>query len=435
MSRSRSPPPSPSAPPVVGHSAAFARDPLGYVEESVDEVGDVFRLGLLGRDLTVVANPDHVETALLDRETFAKLDDFTVALGDSLLSVEGADWRRQRHANEPFFEPGRIREHAATMRDVAAARVDRWPSSGTVGVDDEARAAALEILFEVVLGDELEDGSYGELAAAANDLNLWFKPSSWVLPTWVPTPARRRFRRAQRMLRDHARSLLSDAGDEPDEESLLATLGSLAAEPDNGFDREEVVDQVLGTLFAGHETTALATSYALHAIASHDEVQRRVHAELDDVLEGPATLEDVQRLSYLERVVHESLRLYPPIHGIPRKTVQPTTLGEHRLPAEEDVLIAVWAMHRDDRFYDDPLAFDPSRWADTSPQERGFEYVPFGGGPRICVGRHLARLELKVVLAAVCSRYELSAASDLEFAAQMTTQPDGPVQLRVEERS
>ncbi len=433
MSGANSPPPAPPGWPVVGNTAAFVRDPLGFVRRSVDSTGDVFRMRLLGKDVYVLAHPDHVEQALLDRDAFAKLDDFEVAFGEALLSVEGEQWQRQRRAMEDFFSPTRVREYAETMTAVADERVDGWSPGTAVRADEEMRALALQNLFEVVLGQSLAD-DVDELAEAAHALNLWFKPSSWALPDWVPTPARRRFERGATELREYASGLLDDAGADPRDDSLVATLSALRDDPDTAFDREEVLDQVVGMLFAGHETTALAMTYALHQLGSRPDVAERFHAELDEVVDGRPSLADLQELTYLDRVINEVLRLYPPVHAIPRVTTDRVDVGGHSIPVDAEVLLSVWSLHRDQRFYDDPLTFDPDRWQETTSREQGYAFVPFGAGPRICIGRHFARLEMKAVLAAIGRRYRVESEGDVELAPRMTTQPDGPVTVRVRER-
>lgn len=435
MTGTNSIPPTPPGMPVLGHTTAFASDPFGFVKQSVESVGDVFRMQLLGTDVYFLAHPDHVETALLDRETFTKPDDFTVAFGEALLSVDGEQWRRQRHAMEDFFSPTRIQEYAETMTGVTSARIDSWEASDTIRIDDEMRAIALHNLFEVVLGQSLTDDAVDELAAAAHALNLWFKPTSWVLPDWVPTPARYKFQRGAGELREHARSLLAEHGDDPTDDSLLATLAALRADPDSAFDRNEVLDQVVGMVFAGHETTALAMTYALHQIASHPAVAERFYAELDDVIDGQPTVSDLQDLEYLEQIINETLRLYPPVHAIPRVTTNRVEIGGHTIPDDAQVLLSVWNMHRDPRFYETPLTFDPNRWEQVTPRAHGAAFVPFGAGPRICIGRHFARLEMKAVLAAIGKQYQLDASGDLEVDPQMTSQPAGPVSIQIEPRA
>ena len=428
-------PPTPPGDPLLGNTRQFVSDPFGFVRRAAAETGDVFRMRLVGTDVYVLAGPDAVETALLDRESFAKLDDFQVAFGDALLSAEGDQWRRQRHAMEDFFSPTRVGEYADTMVDVARRQIADWTPGDTVGVHRAMATVALRNLFEVVLGHSLDDGELDDIVDEAQALNGWFEPTSWVLPEWVPTPARYRFRRGSAALRERADGLLADAGATPRGESLLATLSALASDPDSGFDRAEVLDQVVGMLFAGHETTAFSMTCALHQLGAHPAVAERLHDELATVLDGPPTLADLQELSYLDRIINETFRLYPAVHAIPRVTTDAVEVGGHAIPSGATVLCSVWSIHRDDRFYDDPLAFDPDRWAETTPRERGYRFVPFGAGPRICIGRHMARLEAKATLATIGQRFGLDAEGSLDVSPKMTTQPDGPVPIRLSERS
>lgn len=322
-------PPTPPGTPVIGHTAAFARNPFSFVSESVESTGDVFRMELLRKDVYVVGSPAGVETALSNRSEFVKLDDFQVAFGDALLSVEGEQWRRQRHAMEGFFAPTRISEHADAMGEIADSRFDNLvtETETTVRLDEVLRSIALENLFEVVFGASLSAADVDALTEAANALNGWFEPTSWVLPDWVPTPARREFRRGSTELRDWARSLLDETETAPAEESLLATLATLESDPDSKFDREEVLDQVAGMIFAGHETTALAMTYAFHQIGSHPDVADRFCAEIDAVLDGQPTLADLQALEYTTQVIDETLRRDPPVHAIPHRTTDAVELG------------------------------------------------------------------------------------------------------------
>lgn len=420
--------------PVIGHTAAFVRDPFGFVRRTVESTGDMFEMNFLGKDVYVVARPDCVETALLDRESFAKLEDFHIAFDEALLAVEGDQWRRQRHAMEDFFAPTRVREFTKEMMRTTVDRTDGWTAGETIDLDDEMRSIALSNLFEIVFGQSLSASESDALAADADALNRWFEPTSWVLPQWVPTPARREFRRGSARLREWARSVLEEAGDLSSDGSLLARLVRLRDDPTTEFDRDEVVDQVVGMVFAGHETTSLALTYAFHQIGSYPTVAERFYGELDAALEDRTTA-DLQELTYVEKIINETLRLYPPVHAIPRVTTEPVRLGEYVIPEGKPVLLSLWSIHRDPRFYDDPLEFDPDRWTDDSPRTRGAEFIPFGSGPRTCIGRHFARLEMKAVLAAVGREYRLVPEDDLEVFPQMTTQPAAPVRMRIRNRT
>jgi len=452
------PPPSPPRLPVLGHTHRYARDPFAFVDWATDHAGDCLLARVIGEgDLCVLAHPDHVEQALVtDRDAFAKGEDFTVAFGQNLLSVEGDQWERQHDAVQEFFYPGKIRGYADRMVDLAARRTDRWAGGDRISVHEEIQALALENLFATLFDRDLALDGDADLRRAASALNLWFEPTSWVLPNWVPTPARRRFARARETLDAEAQRLLAEreaalAGDGDAGEDLLSTLVALRERGDADLSDAEIVDQVTGFIFAGHDTTALAMTYALHLLGTHPEVRDRLHAELDDVLgsdadrdadgaadgtDGPArpSFADLPDLDVTERVLLETLRLYPPIHTIPRVTAEDVTVGGHRIPEGTTTHLSVVSIHRDERFYDDPEQFRPSRWREASPRSKGYAFVPFGAGPRDCIGRRFASLEARLVLATVASRYRLDPLSDLELDPQMTTQPADDVPARVVER-
>ncbi|WP_135362906.1 cytochrome P450 [Halosimplex halophilum] len=440
-------PPSPPGLPVVGHTHRYARDPFAFVDWATDRAGDCLLARVLGEgDLCVLAHPDHVERALVtDRDAFAKGEVFTVAFGQNLLSVEGDQWERQHDAVREFFYPGKVRGYAEEMAALTERRVDRWADGDRVSLHDELRALALENLFATLFDRRLDLDGDEEIRRAASDLNLWFKPTSWALPEWVPTPARRRFARARETLDAEARRLLAEreaavaADDESVGEDLLSTLVALRERGDAELSDAEIADQVAGFIFAGHDTTALAMTYALHLLGTHPEARERFHAELDDVLgTGPdadrPSFDDLRDLDVTERVFLETLRLYPPVHTIPRVTARDVSVDGYRVPEGTTTHLSVVSIHRDERFYDDPGAFRPSRWRDADPQSKGYAFVPFGAGPRDCIGRRFAALEARLALATIGRRYRLEPLADLELDPQMTTQPADGVPARVAER-
>jgi cytochrome P450 len=188
------------------------------------------------------------------------------------------------------------------------------------------------------------------------------------------------------------------------------------------------------TLFlAGHETTALALTYTLYALAHHPEAAGRLGAELRQVLgDRPPTAADLPNLRYTEMVVQEGMRLYPPAYAVGRQAVEACDVGGYRVPAGGTILTVQYVVHRDPRFYDDPERFHPERWADGLLKRLPkFAYFPFGGGPRICIGNTFAMMEAVLVLACICRRWQVSPGSSepLKFRPRMTLAPTGPVEL------
>lgn len=451
-------PPSPPRLPVLGHTHRYARDPFAFVEWATEQSGDCLLAHVLGAgDICVLAHPDYVERVLVrDRDSFEKSVGFSVAFGQSIVSVDGEQWERQHDAMQEFFYPGKIRGYAERMVQLTDRRIDCWRDGDEISIHDEMQALALENLFGTLFDRELALDGDTDLRRAASNLNEWFKPTSWVLPNWVPTPARRRFRDASTTVESEAERLLAERraatdgdGAEPGED-LLSTLVAVQEAGDAELSDREILDQVVGFIFAGHDTTALALTYAWHLLGTNPEIRHRFYDEIDDVLgdgEGVEqekndraadsldrpTLSDVGELAVTERIVLETLRLYPPVHTIPRSTTRDVDIDGYRVPADTTTHLSVVSIQRDERFYDDPMTFRPARWRDASPQSKGHAFVPFGAGPRDCLGRRFAMLEATLVLATIGRRFALQPQSALELAPEMTTQPaDGVPGLVVE---
>lgn len=433
-------PPTPSGLPLVGHTLAFARDPFGVVDDLVSTHGDVVGLDVLGFDeLYVLAHPDHFERALLtDRESFVKGGEFESAFGTAVIAAEGSDWREQRDLLSPFFYRDRIGEYGDAMVVQIERRVARWEPGERRSLRESMQHLTLDVIFATVLGRELEVEGDDRLRRAADGLNGRFAPTSWVLPEWVPTPNRRRFARSVAVLGDEVMRLLETSAPDGDATDLVSALAGRSDGAGYPRSDDEIRDQLIGMVFAGHETTALALTFTWYLLATHPRVRERFHAELDAVLDGDApSMADVPALEYTDAVLRESLRLYPPVHTIPRETAREVEVGGYRLPAGADVHLSTVQVHRDERFYDDPGAFRPERWTgDGESSLPRFAYVPFGSGPRRCLGQQFATVEAKLVLATIGRRFRLEwlGDGDLEVSPQMTTRPVGPVPVRLHER-
>lgn len=430
-------PPSPSGHPIAGHTVHWARDLFEFLDRGVDEVGDVFRARVAGRDVYILGHPEFFERALVtEQDAFEKSEDFEIAFGQNLNAVEGETWERQNEALQEFFFPGRIRSYADDMVDIIDRRVDRWSDGDRISLHGQMKNVALEILYGTLFDRPLDPDGDEELRWAANSLNEWFKPSSWVLPNWVPTPARRRFRKGKSRLEQEARRLLAEREAEGGTgDDLLSTMVQVRQSDSELITEEEMIDQVAGLTFAGHDTTALTLSFAWHRLGRHPEVRERFHAELEDVLDGEKpTMNDVSDLQVTRNIVNETMRRHTSVHSIPRTTTQTVDAHGYEIPPGKRVFLSIYRVHRHPDFWEDPEAFRPARWNDTSPQEKGYAFVPFGAGPRSCIGQRFSNLEAILILSRIGQRFELQPQSDLEFAPEMTSQPADDLPARVVER-
>lgn len=413
-------------------------------------------------DVFVLAHPDYFNQVLVtDIDAFGKTDDYRRAFGNGLLSVEGQQWRRQREILQPLFYREQIRGYTDQMVACTERRLDTWVEGETREMETEMQDLTLEILFSTLFGRELVPREDQELRDAADGLNEWFTPSSWILPHWMPTPARRRFNQSTKRLRREVRTLLAEDGEQsnrgdtdsessilkdqqnpdqlftaPDTPDLLTQL-QRARDTENGeqLTIEEIEDQLVTMVFAGHETTATALAFAWYVLATHPEIREQFEKELDTVLGGePPSHDDLPELELTDRIITEALRLYPPIHTIPRQTTADVEVNGYRIPEGHEIHLSIIHVHRDGQFYDDPLLFRPNRWTNEFEEDlHDFAYAPFGGGRRTCIGREFALLEAKVVLATIGQRFQFDweQEHEIELEPRVTTQAKNGIPLRL----
>ncbi|MDZ7730748.1 MAG: cytochrome P450 [Natrialbaceae archaeon] len=361
-------PPYPEALPGPAHLhfLFLAMDPVGYGRR-LEESPDVCRYWLPGTgDVYNLARPDLMKRVVLtDRDAFAKSDDFSVAFGEGLLTVEGEEWQQQRNILQPLFTRSSVLGYADGMVDQVQRRVDRWSDGQTLELQDEFTQMTLEVLAATILGRELDLDGDRALRQAAESLHDWFKPTSYVLPHWIPTPARRRFNRGKQTIRQEAQRLLDEKhGDAPTDPSEATDLLSLlvglresdAVEHTQHLTDERLRDQMVTIIFAGHDTTTTTLTFAYWAIANHPDVREAFHAEVD-ALEGPPTVDDLDALPVTESIVTETLRMFPAVYQLPRVATRDVAVDGYRIPEGAAVHVPILALHRDERYYDEPDVF------------------------------------------------------------------------------
>ena len=415
--------PLPPYPDAIGHPWTHTfrtmPDALSFRDTALRS-HDVARIYLFGAgDIYNLTHPSHFRRVLIDeRDSFGKSDDFRIAFGDGLVASEGELWQRQREILQPLFSNEQIQAYVAGMVDQIRRRIDSWSDGETIDLQREMRRLTLDILFATLFGRELELGGDREIHTAATHLHEWFTPTSYPLPTWIPTPARRRFKQGRAELRDIASQLLADRSttsptDEDGPTDLLSVLVGLrdSTPGDDVLSDEQLRDQVVTLTFAGHDTTASTLALALYEISRHPQLRDRFHTEVEE-LSGPITRETLTSLPVTERIVTETLRMYPPVYVLPREARGELAIDGYRIPNGASVWLGIRQVHRDERFYASPEEFRPSRWEGGLKESiPDFAYAPFGGGPRLCIGRQFALTEAKLALAIIGRKYSLTRAS------------------------
>ncbi|WP_276247166.1 MULTISPECIES: cytochrome P450 [unclassified Haladaptatus] len=439
--------PGPAGVPLLGNTLQFGRDAFSFLRECAARYGDVVNFTVLGRQFYQLNHPAHIEHVLIHNQKnyqkgsflTAQFDDF---IGEGLLLSDGALWRQQRQLVQPAFHPTRIARFADTMTAFTTRLLDTWQGDVPQDLQPQMSQLTLEIVAHALFDVDIREDERAITEAVNVVLAHLVRRTSSPLtpPMWVPTPSNRRYRRALDTLDGILTELIVErrtagaAGDD-----VISML--LRAEADSGTPQtdEQLKDELLTLLFAGHETTAVALTFAVHSIATHPEVTAKFEAELDTVLGGRTpTFADVCSLTYTENIVKEALRLYPPVFGIIREAIEPDEIGGYRIPAGAVVAMNQLVVHRDPRYFESPDEFDPDRWTEAfAARLPRFAYFPFGGGPRKCIGERFAMLEAVLVLATMYQRFrfDLISERDLNLKPSITTRPKSPIVVVPRRRS
>jgi len=423
---------------------AFRRDPLGLLERLASQ-GDVVRLRVPGAAAFLLNHPDLVHQVLVtEHRAFHKGPTIQAAkmlLGESLLTSEGEHHLRQRRRIQPIFHHERIAGYAEAMVRRAEDAAERWRDGAELDAHAEMASLTLAVVGETLFGTDVDEASSSTVRRALTEtLSMFDRVYSPVFRMLVrlPTPTMRRYRRIEADLNRVIGNLIAErraagaAGDD-----LLSLL--LRADEDGvAMSDEQVRDEALTLFLAGHETTANALTWTWWFLSQHPDVEERLHAELDDVLAGGGpSIADLPRLPYTHAVVTESIRLRPPAWAIGRTAVTEHRAGRYVVPPGSTVVVSPWLLHRDARWWPEPLSFLPERWLSDDPERPRSAFLPFGAGPRMCIGEPFARLEAASLLASIARgwRFRLRPGFEPELQAVVTLRPRTGMPMRAERRA
>lgn len=415
-----------------------------------DAGGPVTRFRIAPRwlmpEMVLVTSPDAIRDVLaikddaVDKTTLV-FDEMRRIVGSNLADLPFVPWKPRRRTLQPVFTRQRVREFGGHMAEAAAAQCAEWADGAEIDLDTECRALTLRALGRSVLGIDLEGRADDVAEPLRIALTYAIKRATRPVraPHWLPTPARRTARAASARLHRLAREILQRCRDDPERVAPLVRALLAAKDPDTGrgLAEDEICDELIIFLFAGHDTTATTLTYALWALGHHPVQQARVAAEVAALGRRPLTPDDIGELGYTVQVVREALRLCPPAPTGTRLAHRDVEVGGYRVPAGTMLVFGRMAVQRDPSLWDRPLEFDPDRFTPARMKTLDrWQYLPFGGGPRSCIGDHFAMLEITLALATIAQNVEIvSLSTDFPLDLHFTMIAGAPVPVRMQKRS
>jgi cytochrome P450 len=425
----------------------FPFDPLAFAGAMARDFGDIAHYTLGPLHVYQLNHPDLIRQILVEQpEKFHKPKlikrAFRPVAGLGLLTSDGALWKQQRKLIQPAFHHRQLASYASVMAALAESMVASYRDGEVRDIGADMTGLTLGIVVKTLFGADLprEAGEIGRSMVAVLDATNERLNSVLRVPSWVPTPRNLRERRALAELDATIQLLIRTrrSSRESRDDLLSILLAAVDEESGAGMSDRQLRDEMTTLFLAGHETTATALTWTWYLLSRHPEVEERLTDELDRVLAGHApSVTDLPNLPCTEMVIREAMRLYPPAPGFAREPIEDVTIAGYDVPKGSLVTVNTYVLHHDGRFFADPERFDPERfapgWEERIPR---YAYLPFGGGPRVCIGNSFAMMEARLILATAAQDYRLRLDRDepIRPVQLVTLRPSGPVRLRVERR-
>jgi cytochrome P450 len=430
-------PPGPFGNILLGNLKDLRLRVLDFFSGLQEQYGDISTIRFSLRNVSYIQNPDYIQHVLQENNRnytkSLRYEQLKYLLGNGLLTSEGEFWLRQRRMIQPAFHRHKLQLLADEMADITAKMCDSWTAEFK-GKAFNAAAEMMALTLEIVGKTLLNANVRSEAAHVGTALEFLLRSVNVrtripvLIPLWIPLPHHLKIKNAVKTINDVLDKVFTERRKNPSDRYDLLSMLMEARYEDTGeqMNNRQLRDEVMTIFVAGHETTANALSWTLYLLALNPGELKKCRDELHAVLANrKPSFDDLQKLKYLTMVIDESLRIYPPAWIIGRKTIKPDKIGNYKIAAGHNLLISPYALHRDKRLWPEPEKFNPSRFEPEEIKKRPkFSYLPFGGGPRLCIGNNFAMMEMQIVLASILQRF------DFELARNKKVEPDPLITLR-----
>jgi cytochrome P450 len=414
-------------PPVVmpgeffyGNMRQFNRDTLHFMYESRN-YGDFVKFFFGPFPVYIANHPDVAHEVFVTKADHFYKSRVTKqvmksTVGDGLFTNDGDSWKRQRKLAQPAFHTKRIAAYADVMTQYASQLIAGWRDNAPLDMEREMTALTMQIvgktLFDAAISEEDATGTAVRTVLRAID-----KRFSQLIPTpeWLPLRENRDMKAAQKHLDSVIQTFIQERRQTGEDRGDLLSMLLLAQDENHGgMSDQQLRDEVMTIFGAGHETTSGALTWALYLLSQHPEVAAQLHAEIDSVLgDRLPTYADLARLPWTDMIIKEAMRLYPPAWGVTREVIAPVSIHNYPLRQGVTVFINIIGIHHDERFYENPNEFIPERFSpDNEKNIPKYAYLPFGAGPRVCIGNSFAMMEARLLLATIAQKFTLSLAPE-----------------------
>lgn len=430
-------PPGPKLSLLGRHVWQLVNHPLALLEQCSAEYGNFVALRLPGRHFFILSHPDYIKHVLVSNQSnYQKgraLDVTKTIIGEGLLTSEGAFHQQQRRLMQPAFHRRQIAAYAETMARLTGDHIRHWRHGQPLDLHQQLMQLTMKIVAQTLFGADISRQNR-ELVHALDSLmnDFGFFDATPLGQLASKLPVRRNFRRRAWLhtLDTAIYSFIRQGQNEAQpNDTLLSMLLAAHLLEETELSLARIRDEVMTLFIAGHETTANAIVWTFYLLAQHPEVEARLHAEVDELLQGqPPTAADAHRLKYTRMVMSEAMRLYPPAWAIGRRAINNDEIDGYHIPANSTVLVSQWLMHRHPAYWDEPLTFNPERFDpdEQTPHNRRprYAYFPFGGGPRACIGEAFAWMEGILLIAMLAQQFQF------EIAPNAVVEPQPGITLR-----